>query len=377
MDGDRLCNQNNEAMRLAAPLLAALLLAAGALAQRPDKAYFASHLDEVLQLWRQATDCTQDPDVYALEDYDGDGNNELYVEKGGTVCGMVVRRAADGVRLAGCRAHDGAMTAYGTFSWEGVSPRPLNRLDDLALLKEGRWRGKRRMDERMYEAAEGEKAPAMLVTPSASDKVKVRTAPSNGAPVAEGTQNGETGEVCIYPGVLYPAVRELGGWYKLESEYDDHWVSGAAAHRVGKDGQMEARMYSPNAYRTTVEAKPCSLRVTPLGEGFYALQAGNRVYWGCKAGGVLVFRERCTAMLEYSEKAAYDVTLVAQSGCNATIRVVYGKDKATRLSDGTIGLDYAKLDPLELHFLFQHAKACKGEEVYLTAGFFAEDSLVK
>ena len=219
---------------------------------------------------------------------------------------------------------------------------------------------------------EGASQPT-LVTSNDLSNVRVRTAPWVDVPQARVVgANDDTIPLFLYYGCLMPYVEQAEGWYKVGV---GRWVSGTVTHAVPCppiDSNMigkvfERRRGDHGGVRSVI------YRVCHIGDGLYvaeeALDLGTytpsyyyRLLLGSRRGNVLCFPVAVWVVpmnngdrgLRYASEASFAIeheNWFDRDGVRAT----YGDKEAMRLSDGTMGLDYAKLTDAQLLDLMKDA----------------------
>ena len=236
---------------------------------------------------------------------------------------------------------------------------------------------------RLAQHQEGAPQPA-LVTCNGFSNVRVRTAPSVDAPQAqvEGAE-GDSIPLLFFFGCPKPYVEQSDGWYKLGEE---RWVSGTVTHAVPCppiDSSMIGMMFG-RSYGCPGGKRSLAYRVCYIGDGLYVAEERDLVYnqyyvyLGSRRGNVLCF-PACMWLdwiadvqtgLWYEPQASFAIEHLYESYdiYRASLLATYGDKEAIPLSDGTMGLDYAKLTDAQLLDLMKDADTLAAEDaLYLTA----------
>ena len=232
---------------------------------------------------------------------------------------------------------------------------------------------------RLAQHQEGAPQPA-LVKSNGQSNVRVRTAPSLGAPQALGEGfEGDSIPLLLLYGCPKPYVEQADGWYKLG---DGRWVSGKVTHAVSCppiDSSMIGKVFERRRGGYD-EGRSVTYRVCYIGDGLYVAEErrnsySDYLYLGSRRGNVLCFpmavwaitMEDGTTGLRYVPGASF--ALEHPYTCDwPGVQATYGDKEAMPLSDGTMGLDYAKLTDAQLLEMLKDAYPLPGEDaLYLTA----------
>ena len=232
---------------------------------------------------------------------------------------------------------------------------------------------------RLAQHQEGAPQPA-LVKSNGQSNVRVRTAPSLGAPQALGEGfEGDSIPLLLLYGCPKPYVEQADGWYKLGEE---RWVSGTVTHAVSCppiDSNMIGKVFERRRGDYS-GGHSVTYRVCHIGDGLYVAEEfdnsyNDYLYFGSRRGNVLCFPQGVWVIpmnddemgLQYAPKASFTVKHLYEFD-RASVLVTYGDKEAMRLSDGTMGLDYAKLTDAQLLEMLKDAYPLPGEDaLYLTA----------